>query len=167
MTSSCVWTAAQHPLCPLCPMASTLILGSDRTCPLDSSGNITWDQCWWFQFWCLCANIGDGLKFGYNWACKTIFFIKIATTKLVKTIKNWNMFGFVILTCQFFSSYSFWLNLLYTLWFSLLFFPLSESRFCTRSRVLMVTDLATRHFEHYSSFLLVGSVNAIFGTEKT
>ena len=24
---------------------------------MDSSANITWDQYWWFQFWCLSANI--------------------------------------------------------------------------------------------------------------
>ena len=24
---------------------------------LSSSANSTWDQCWWFSFWCLCANM--------------------------------------------------------------------------------------------------------------
>ena len=60
-------------------------------------------------------------------AWKTIEFTEIKK-KLVENMKNWNMGVFVIFT-HMLSSYIFWLNLLFILWFSL-----PESWFCTRSR---------------------------------
>ena len=62
-----------------------------------------------------------GLKAEYKWACKTIEFPKMATTMLVKCMKNWDVIGFAIFTGCRFSSYSFWSNLLFIVWFSLIF----------------------------------------------
>ena len=57
---------------------------------------------------------------------------------------NWNIIGYVIFTCNTFSSYSFWVNLLFILWFPLLlhclwvgFVPCPEDK-------LMIPDLTTR-----------------------
>ena len=36
-------------------------------------------------------------------------------------MKNWNMTGFILFICHMFSSYSFWANLFFILWFSLIF----------------------------------------------
>ena len=43
------------------------------------------------------------------------------TTTLNKSMKIRNMIGFVIFTCHTFSFYSFWVNLLFILWFSFIF----------------------------------------------
>ena len=45
-------------------------------------------------------------------------FTKIATKSCDDCVKNRNMIGFVIFTCHMSSSYSFWANLHFILWFS-------------------------------------------------
>ena len=90
------------------------------------------------------------LEFGYKWACKTIEFItKIAKTKLVKCMKNWSMIGFVILTGQVFSLFSFRTILLF--YIVIFNFPLSESWFCT----LFIGKKYGSWFEHQRVLLMV------------
>ena len=84
--------------------------------------SISSDQLHWF-----------GHKVGYYRACKTEEFLPEFQEQLVRLMKNWNMTGFVIFTCLMFSSYSFGANLIFIIWFSLVFHCLRVG-FCTLYR---------------------------------
>ena len=60
------------------------------------------------------------LRLGTNGLIKQYYFTKIAVTKLVKCVKNWNMIGFVIFACFMYSSHIV-SNLPAILWFALIF----------------------------------------------
>ena len=83
-------------------------------------------------------------RFGTN----LLDFTKTARTKLVKCMKNLNMIGFVIITWHLFSSYSFWINLLFILWFHLIFHCLKVVLLPYPGYKLMVPDLTTRACEY-------------------
>ena len=65
---------------------------------------------------------------------------------------NWNMI--VIFTCHMFLSYGFWTNVLFILWFCLIFHCLKAGFVPCPGDKLMVPNLTTRDCEYYWSFLL-------------
>ena len=69
-------------------------------------------------------------------------------------IKNGNMIGLVMFPCHMFSSCCSWPNLLYILWFSLIFHYLKAGSVPCLGCKLMVPDLATRDCEYCWWFLL-------------
>ena len=100
-------------------------------------GPLIWPQVW----------VQNGLVKQYNR-------IKIATTKLVKCMKNWNMISRDICICRMFLRYRFRANLLFILWFSLILHCLKAGFvYCPRYK-LVISDLTIRDCEYCWWFLL-------------
>ena len=89
---------------------------------------------------------------GTNGLIKQKTFPQLTTTTLVKCMKIRNMIGFVIITCHAFSLYSFWVNLLFILWFSFIFHFLKASFVPYSGDKLMVPYMPTREYSWW--FLL-------------
>ena len=83
---------------------------------------------------------------------------KIWITRPVKCMKNWNMIGFIIFTYHMCSSYDYWANLLFILWFSLIFRCLKAGSVPWTTVEFAVPDLTTRDSEHCWWFLLYNKI---------
>ena len=81
-------------------------------------------------------------------ACKTIEFYQDSNKKLVACTKKWITFCFDIYRCHMFSSYSFWANLRFKWWFSLILHCLYDAFVPRPGSKLMFSGLTTRDSKH-------------------
>ena len=108
---------------------------------------------------------------GTNGIVKQYDFTKIAITKLIKRVKNWNMIGFVVFAYHILSSYFFRANYLIS-WVSLIFDCLKAGFVTCPEDKLTVPDLTSRDLDFcivdgcyrnwYSDIMMTSSNGNIF-----